>query len=234
MTATHRETRRMETTAHAVHARRLGLTTSRGPVYPAISLDIARGAVTALLGPARSGRTALLLTLAGRMRPSSGSARVCGHDVVRSGARVRKLVGLGLVAGVNDLDDALTAGQHLAERVLLSRGRRPVDSAYSLAFVGLAGAENTPVRDIDTAGRTRLGIALGLVGNPCVLAIDDIDHDLELAEQAAIISRLRDIAASGVAVLFTCVDERTAALADTVITLGVAAREEEVPSFAVS
>ena len=224
----------MGLTARAVHAHGLGLATPRGVVYAPTSLDIAQGAVTALLGPARSGRTALLLTLAGRMRPSSGSARVLGHDVVRQGARVRSLVGLGLVAGVNDLDEALTAGQHFTERALFSRGGRPLDPADSLARAGLERAENTRVRDMDTASRARLGVALGLVGDPRVLAIDDIDHDLELAEQAAIVGLLRDIAGSGVAVFFTCVDERTAELADAVITLPPTAPEKEVRSDAVA
>ncbi len=225
----------METTSRAVHSRGLELLTPRGCVYGPTSLDIGHGAVTALLGPARSGRTALLLTLAGRMRPSAGVVRVCGHDAVRESARVRAMVGLGLVAGVNDLDDALTVGQHLSERALFAGRRRRLSGASSpLALVGLDGAENSRVSDLDTDARARLGIALGLVGEPQVLAIDDIDHDLELAEQAAIVDLLRDVAACGPAVFFTCVDERTAALADVAITLPSMTVREEVCADAVA
>ena len=207
------------TTERVVRARGLELHTRRGQVYPPTSLDIAEGSVTALLGPARSGRTAMLLTLAGRMRPTSGAARVCGHDIGRDARRVRATVGLGLVASVNDLDDALTCAEHLIERALLSGGRLRIDVNAALETVGLTGTCDTRIGDLDTEGCMRLGIALALVGDPQLIAIDDVDHDLELHQQAAVVALLREVAQAGTTVFFTCVDERTAALADATIVL---------------
>jgi len=219
---------------HAVTARGLELRTRRGIVYPPTSLSIAPGSVTALLGPARSGRTALLLTLAGRMRPSAGSARVCGHDLPREPRLVRRAVGLGLVAGVNDLDDALSPADHVAERRLLGGWQQRGPARDVLLRCGLARVANVRVGDLDTLARTRLGIALALVGSPELVAIDDLDHDLELAEQAVLADLLHSIAEEGTTVVFTCVDERTAALADATVALGTGAAREEATIHALT
>ena len=68
----------------AVVARNLHLTGKRGPVYGPIDLTVRTGELLLVTGPAGSGRTALLLTLAGRLRPSPGSElTVLGHRLPR-------------------------------------------------------------------------------------------------------------------------------------------------------
>ena len=54
-----------------------------GPVYGPIDVDIESGGVTVLVCPPGSGRTALLMTLAGRMRPVSGQLTVLGRSRAR-------------------------------------------------------------------------------------------------------------------------------------------------------
>lgn len=224
----------MTTSACAVHARGLELHTRQGAVYAPTTFEAPAGAVSALLGPARSGRTALLLTLAGRMRPTGGDAWIGTMHVARDAVAVREQVALGLFAGVNDLDAALTCGQHLSEASLFTRSRL-TDAHGLLRRVGLGGVRDTRTGDLDTDGCMRLGIVLALVGDPRVLVVDDLDHDLELAEQAAIIDLLRGLASErSMTVLVTCVDERTAALADTVITLPAHQPREEVLADAVA
>ncbi len=218
----------------AATTRALELRTRRGVVYPPTTLTVEPGSVTALLGPARSGRTALLLTLAGRMRPTAGTARVCGRDLVRERRLVRASVGLGLVAGVNDLDDALSPADHVAERRLLGGWRRRRQVRDVLLRCDLGSVAHARVGDLDTLSRTKLGIALALVDAPALIAIDDLDHDLDLAEQAELAHLLRTIAKDGTTVLFTCVDERTAALADAVVRLRQPAPHEEVTADAVA
>jgi len=202
-----------------VTTERLGLRTRRGRVFTDVTFVAEIDRVTALLGATGSGKTALLLTLAGRMRATEGTGTVCGHDLGRETARVRRAVGLGLVGGVNDLDDSLTAGQH-AREALLFRGARRDTPRSVLARVGLAERERTHVRDLDIEQRELLGIALGLVGEPKVLVVDDIDHDLDVAQQGRVMALLRSIAADGVTVLAACINERTAELADATVRIG--------------
>ncbi|NUS01000.1 MAG: ATP-binding cassette domain-containing protein, partial [Nonomuraea sp.] len=63
-------------------------------VYPEVSLEAGAGTLTVIAGPAGSGRTSLLLTLAGRMRPTTGTLSVAGHTRPRA---VRGVAALALV-----------------------------------------------------------------------------------------------------------------------------------------
>lgn len=208
----------MDASEYEVRVERLGLQTRRGWVYRNMSFSAQPGCVTTVLGPTGSGKTAVLLTLAGRMRPSTGSGTVNGLDLVRDAARIRSAVGLGLIPGVNDLDDSLTAGQHVAEAMLF----RPAcgDTVRSvLARVGLEHAAATCVRNLDVEQQERLGVGIGLIGCPKVLVVDDIDHDLNVEQQERFMTLLRTVAKSGVTVIAACIDERTAALGDAVVSL---------------
>lgn len=206
----------MPTPSPAISVTGLTLTTRRGPVFSDLTFTADGNRVTALLGSTGCGKTALLLTLAGRMRATRGRGTVCGLDLARDASHVRTAVGLGLVAGVNDLDDALTAGQHAREALLFRGGRS--DSPHSvLARVGLADEKDTAVRDLDIEQRELLGIALGLVGGVRVLVVDDIDHDLDVAQQERVMLLLRSLSAEGVTVIAACINERTAELADAIV-----------------
>jgi len=210
----------------AVVADSLGLITRRGTVYTDVTFTSEKHRVTALLGSTGCGKTALLLTLAGRMRATHGTGSIGSLDLDRDTARVRRTVGLGLVGGVNDLDDSLTAGQH-AREALLFRGAKRDTPRSVLARVGLAEKERSHVRDLDIEERELLGIALGLVGAPEVLVVDDIDHDLDVAQQERVMALLRAIAADGVTVLAACINERTAELADAVVRVDAPSADAE-------
>nr|BFE86911.1 hypothetical protein GCM10020093_095120 [Planobispora longispora] len=96
-----------------VRACGLSLKTGRGWVYRDVALDAEPGTLTAVAGQAGSGRTSLLLTLAGRMKPTGGTLTVAGQAKPRA---IRRAAALGLVDGVNDLERALTVREHVHER----------------------------------------------------------------------------------------------------------------------
>ncbi|MEV4117203.1 ATP-binding cassette domain-containing protein [Nonomuraea sp. NPDC049695] len=152
-------------------------------VYPEVSLKAEAGTLTVVAGSAGSGRTSLLLTLAGRMKPTKGALSVAGH--VRRRA-IRKAVALALVDGVTDLDRSLTVGEHLRER-----RRGPYQEV--LERVGLAGQERTLVRELDRERQVRLGIALALLDEPKVIVADNVDAGLPADRQQALWDLLRDL-----------------------------------------
>ena len=221
----------METTQRgaAITASGLSLRGSRGWVYRDVTFTAPAGGLVAVEGPAGSGRTCLLLTLAGRMRPTSGSGSVGGPPLPRHMAAVRRIAALGTVPGVNELDPSLTVAEHLHERALLhrrfgeglvralthGRARRRADerlrTGQALEIAGLTlkdlpNGPRTPVRDLDALDTLRLGIALALLARPAMLCLDDADRGLASADRALAWRTLRTVADTGVTVVATCAE----------------------------
>lgn len=215
-------------TAHGlgVTARDFGLRGPRGWAFRGIGLDAEPGALIAVEGPSGSGRTCLLLALTGRMRPTEGVARVGGFEPPRHMSALRRFTALANVAGVTDLEPALTVGEHLRERALLQRrfggslrgllrpraerraeAEQLIDAALGTAGLDLAAlpkGDRTAVRDLERPEELRLSIALALVSRPRLLAVDDTDFKLPGAERDAVWAQLRSISESGTTVLAVC------------------------------
>lgn len=205
----------------AVVAEGLSLKGERGWVYQDVDLRVAADGVTALHGEAGSGRTALLLTLGGRMRFTGGSLTVFGHRLtggMREMRAVQRLAALGTVTGVNELESSLTVAEQVGEALDLYLGllgpfrpklrRQRIDAVLRQA--GLEVDPGTPVWDLQPDERQLLGAACALVGEPKLLLLDDVGAGLTADRQRALWSRLLDIADSGVTVLATCHDPEPA------------------------
>ncbi len=213
----------------AVVADGLGLKGPRGWAFRDVSADAAPGALIAVTGPSGSGRTCLLLTLTGRMKPTEGRAVVGGLELPRRMAAVRRRSALAHVAGVTDLEPALTVAEHLREQELLRRRfgdalprprqllrpraerrrerRRHIDEALAAAGLDLAAlpkGERTAVRDLERVEALRLSLALALLGRPRLLGVDDTDLKLSAAEREEVWELLRSVAGAGVTVLAVC------------------------------
>ncbi len=221
----------------AVSVEGLGVKGPRGWAFRGVSGAAAPGSLVALAGPSGTGRTCLLLALTGRMRIKEGHADVGGLRLPRKMAAVRRISALAHVPGVSDLDQAFTVGEHLREAALLRRrfdgsplallrpraeraaeNRRRIDAALATAGLdpqSLPKGERTSVRDLERLEALRLSLALALVGEPRLLAVDDTDLKLGEADEAAVWTALRAVADSGVTVLAVCAE--APAQADTVI-----------------
>ncbi|MEU7055752.1 ATP-binding cassette domain-containing protein [Streptomyces sp. NPDC046197] len=198
----------------------------RGWAFRDIRLDAEPGSLIAVVGPSGSGRTCLLLALTGRMRPTEGVADVGGFKPPRQMSALRRVSALANVAGVTDLDPALTVAEHLRERALLQRrfgsslrgllrpraerraeGKLLIDTALRAAGLDLAAlpkGSRTAVRDLERTETLRLSIALALMARPRLLAVDDADFKLSDAERARIWALLKSVAASGTTVVAVC------------------------------
>lgn len=103
----------------AVHLRGWSMSGKQGNVFSDIDLDVPRGAIAIICGSAGSGKTSLLLSIAGRMRVSDGEGRVGDLDIRKKARAVRAQVAVGHVAGLTDLEDDFTVAQHIAERLIM-------------------------------------------------------------------------------------------------------------------
>ncbi|ETK33585.1 ABC transporter ATP-binding protein [Microbispora sp. ATCC PTA-5024] len=206
-----------------VRARGLGLRGRHGWVYRDVTLDAGPGTLTAVQGEAGSGRTSLLLTLAGRMRHGEGTLAVGGHTSPRA---IRRVAALGLFPDVNPLDDALSVREHLHERMrphglLWRRGNGDVVTP-ALARAGLDPAalpegDRTLARDLTRDQAVRLGIALALLDGPGLLLVDDFDDGIPADGRHALWATLRGLADAGLTVVAACTDAREAAEAASLV-----------------
>ena len=210
----------------AVTARGYGLKGPRGFAFRGISVDAEPGSLIAVEGPSGTGRTCLLLSLTGRMKATEGTATVGGFRLPKQLAAVRRVSALAHVAGVTELDPALTVGEHLRERALLQRqfwdslrglmrpgkerrlaARQRIDAALAAAGLdreALPKGNRTVVRDLERVEALRLSIALALIGRPRLLGVDDTDLKLSDAERAEVWKLLKSIAESGTTVVAVC------------------------------
>ncbi|GAA0034175.1 ATP-binding cassette domain-containing protein [Brevibacterium metallidurans] len=108
-----------DTADAAVTLRDWGMSGSRGPVFSDIDLTVESGALAIIRGAAGSGKTSLLLSIAGRMRVDSGEGHVFDLDIRKQARAVRETVSIGHVAGLTDLENDFTVAQHIAERLIM-------------------------------------------------------------------------------------------------------------------
>ncbi|AKS32554.1 ABC transporter ATP-binding protein [Mycolicibacterium goodii] len=181
----------------AVTARGITLRGPRGPVYGPVDLDIAEGGVTALVAPSGVGRTALLLTLAGRMRPGSGEVTVFGRK------RARDIFGLAAVAAVEDVDavpESVTVGDVVTEqrrwdapwyRLVPRAGGDDLAALCAPVFGDLPlpplGAAFDELTELD---QFLLRIALANTSRPPLLVVGDLDHIADDRSRELVLGRL--------------------------------------------
>ncbi|MER5422331.1 ABC transporter ATP-binding protein [Streptosporangium roseum] len=198
----------------AVHAVGLSLKGEHGWVYRDVGVTAEPGSLTVVTGQAGSGRTSLLLTLAGRMSPTEGTLTVGRYGRPRA---IRRVAALGLVDGVNDLEKALTVREHLHERSpgMFWGGRQEsrAGTALTLAGLELSPGDRTLIRDLGREERVRLGIALALLDTPGLLVLDNVDTGLAQDRQEALLATLGELGERGLTVVAACTEsERAAAI----------------------
>jgi ABC-2 type transport system ATP-binding protein len=139
-----------------------------------INFEVAMGEVFGFLGPNGAGKSTTINMLCTLTKPSSGSARVAGHDVVAERDDVRR--NIGLVFQDPTLDNYLTAAQNLQLHAELygvqSELVRP-RMQQVMEMVGLWDRKDGTVGTFSGGMRRRLEIARGLMHSPRVLFLDE-------------------------------------------------------------
>jgi ABC-2 type transport system ATP-binding protein len=140
-----------------------------------VSFDIERGELFGLLGPNGAGKTTTIKMLITLLLPTSGTARVLGHDVVADTREVRRRIGY-VFGGDRGLYERLSARDNLRYFSELygvppADQRRRIDELFEL--VGLTGREGERVEGYSRGMRQRLHIARGLLHDPDVLFLDE-------------------------------------------------------------
>jgi ABC-2 type transport system ATP-binding protein len=187
----------------------------------ALDLEVPAGTVLGLLGHNGAGKTTAVRILTTLARPTTGTARVDGLDVVRDAAAVRARIGLaGQAATVDDLLSA-RANLELVGRLYHlphALARRRADEL--LERLSLSEHADRLVKTFSGGMRRRLDLAATLVATPPVLFLDEPTTGLDPASRNELWDLLRELVRDGMTLLLTTQYlEEADRLADDVVVL---------------
>ena len=169
-----------------------------------VDLEVADGEIYAFLGPNGAGKTTTVRMLTTLLRPTGGTARVAGHDVVDDPAAVRAAIGVALQEAA--LDPLMTGSELIRLQATLhglprGEGRRRSDDL--LRRVGLTRAENRRVGTYSGGMKRRLDLASALVHEPRVLFLDEPTTGLDPVSRKAIWEEVSALNREGTTVFLT-------------------------------
>ena len=169
-----------------------------------VSFAVPRGTVLGLLGPNGAGKTTTVRMMTTLTRPTRGTARVAGHDVIADPAAVRRSMGLpGQSATVDEL---LTGRENLwligsLYGIEARTVRRIADDL--LERFSLADAGDRIVKTYSGGMRRRLDLAVSLVATPPVLFLDEPTTGLDPRSRLELWDVLRELVREGTTLLLT-------------------------------
>ncbi len=214
------------------------LVTEYGPVRAVdqVSLQVAAGSVTAVLGANGAGKTSLLRTISGLIRPASGRVLFAEEDITSVAVEDIVRRGLAHVPEGRGVISELTVAENLRLGGLW-RGRdaAPVEEMYEL-FPRLRERSGQPASRLSGGERQMLSIARALMGRPQALLLDEPSLGLAPRLVAQIMAMVRRLADQfGLAVLLVEQNARSAlSIADrgVVLNLGRVVADQESAALA--
>jgi ABC-2 type transport system ATP-binding protein len=191
-------------TAPAIEAEHLVKRFGDSVAVDDVSFAVPQGTVLGLLGPNGAGKTTTVRMMTTLTRPTSGTARVSGHDVVREPDAVRR--SMGLTGQAATVDELLPGRENL----------RLIGSLYGLPgkYVRQAGAElldrfaladaaDRVVKTYSGGMRRRLDLAVSLIATPPVLFLDEPTTGLDPRSRVELWEVLRGLVRDGTTLLLT-------------------------------
>ena len=169
-----------------------------------MDLVVQPGQVVGLLGPNGAGKTTMVRILSTLLKPTAGSARVAGFDVVKQPDEVRRAIGLtGQYAAV---DEYLTGRENLrmfGDLYHLQPDYVKRRSTELLEAFDLADAADRPARTYSGGMRRRLDLAASLIAKPSILFLDEPTTGLDPRSRLGMWGVIKELVAEGTTVLLT-------------------------------
>ena len=181
-----------------------------------LDLDIGHGEIFAILGPNGAGKSTTIEILEGHRKRNSGQVRVLGEDPATAGRSWRARIGI-VLQETSDFG-MLTVREtvHMFAKCY-SKARIPEEL---LELVGLASSSGSKVRTLSGGQRRRLDVALGIIGKPELLFLDEPTTGFDPEARRQFWDLIRLLAGDGTTIVLTThYLEEAAALADRVAVI---------------
>lgn len=169
-----------------------------------LDLEVGRGTFLGFLGPNGAGKSTTIKMLTGLLAPTSGSARILGHDVVTDPVGAKRLI--GVVPEESALFDRLTGPEQLRfVGRMYGMERSVIDdrSEELLTLMGLEGDTGKFIVDYSHGMRKKLSICAAVIHEPQVLFLDEPFEGIDAVASQLVRAVLRQLVASGVTIFLT-------------------------------
>ena len=169
-----------------------------------INLEVKAGEIFGFLGPNGAGKSTVVRMLTTLLRPTSGTARVAGFDVVKQADQVRRNIGVALQDAA--IDPLMTGAELLALQAVLygiPSSALKKRSNELLERVGLTAAASRRVSTYSGGMRRRLDLALSLIHQPTVLFLDEPTTGLDPMSRLTLWEEVRRLNREGTTVMLT-------------------------------
>jgi ABC-2 type transport system ATP-binding protein len=189
----------LTTTGTAISVRGLTKTYEEVRAVDGVDLEVHRGEVFALLGPNGAGKTTTVEILEGYRRRDAGAVSVLGADPEGAGAAWRARIGIVLQTAPSA--EELTVTELLGHFATFYPRPRSVDEV--IAAVGLQEKRRTRVRHLSGGQRRRLDVALGILGRPDLLFLDEPTTGFDPEARREFWDLIRSLSSEGTTILLT-------------------------------
>jgi len=169
-----------------------------------IDLEVRPGEIFGFLGPNGAGKSTTVRMLTTLLKPTAGTARIAGYDVVREADKVRRSIGVALQDAA--IDPLMTGRELLELQSVLYGLPKNVGRTRGLELlerVGLTAAADRRVGTYSGGMRRRLDLALSLVHEPSVLFLDEPTTGLDPMSRLTLWEEVRRLNDAGTTVLLT-------------------------------
>jgi ABC-2 type transport system ATP-binding protein len=190
-------------------------------VLDKVNITIGKGEVVGLLGPNGAGKSTLMKILTGYIPPASGTASVCGHDVMMDTEEVKKIVGylpennpLYLDMYVKEYLEFI-AGIHKLGKASRNRMREMIE------ITGLGSEQNKKIGTLSKGYRQRVGLAQALIHNPEVLILDEPTSGLDPNQLIEIRDLIKGIGREKTVILSTHIMQEVEAVCSRAIIINL-------------
>jgi len=173
-------------------------------VLDGIDLQVAEGTIFALLGPNGAGKTTMVQILSTLIGADAGEVAVGGHDLAQEPDAVRSVI--GVTGQFSAVDQLLTGEENLilmADLRHLDRAEGRRRAAELLDRFDLADAARKPAGTYSGGMRRRLDLAMGLIGDPRIIFLDEPTAGLDPRSRRTMWQIIRELVAGGVTIFLT-------------------------------
>jgi len=186
----------------------------------AISFSVKKGEILGFLGPNGAGKSTTMKMLTAYIPPTSGSASICGFDIVKQSLEVKK--NIGYLPENNPLYYTMYVKEFLEFIGKLDRQQTTVSDKEIKDVIGLVGLTNEQHKKIGQLSRgykQRVGLAQALLNNPEILILDEPTSGLDPNQLADIRQLIKDLGKEKTILFSTHIMQEVQAVCDRVVII---------------